>query len=488
MKRFISRLTNEKKGAGTLQAGLPPLQLHNTLSGKLEVFTSLVPGQVKMYNCGPTAYDRQTVGNLLPPVIFNVLRNTLEYWGYEVRQVNNITDVGHLTSDADEGEDKMSRGLAREGVPLTLENMRLLAEKYAAAYFEDIQALGIPLEKIAFPRASDYIPEDVALVETLVEKGYAYVAADGVYFDVSRFPSYGKLGAIDLAGLREGARTGTHAGKHTPFDFALWKFDPHVGWESPWGRGFPGWHIECSAMIFKLLGRQIDIHTGGIEHIPVHHNNEIAQAEAASGKKFVQYWLHNSHITIEGAKISKSQGNVAYLSDITNRGLSAPSLRYWFLTAHYRTQANFTWDALEGAAAALRRLTKIFQELPPAPDALPDPPFMHEFLGHIANDLDTPQALARIWDLVRNQTLPPEVKRASLLEADAILGLKFAAMPVEAYIPLEEVPEHIQTLLEQRERARAEKDYSASDAIRDRLKSAGFDVSDTPDGQKLIRG
>lgn len=487
----------KRRGIG--KSNLPPLKLYNTYTGAAERFVPLVPGVVKMYNCGPTVYDRQTVGNLLPPVIFNVLRNTLEYWGYEVRQVNNITDVGHLTSDADEGEDKMSKGLAREGKEPTLENMRSLAEKYAQIYLDDIAALGIPTEKLAFPRASDYIEEDVALVATLIEKGYAYVAADGVYFDVSRFNEYGRLGNINLEGLKEGARVESESKKHTPYDFALWKFDPKIGWESPWGRGFPGWHIECTAMIFKLLGKQIDIHTGGIEHIPVHHNNEIAQAEAAAGRKFVNYWLHNDHITIDGKKISKSLGNVVYLSDITERGIFPLALRYWFLTAHYRSPANFTWEALEGAQTALSRLTKAYQDLVRLQmsdqkeldrhlvSIQPDSRFMHEFLGHMANDLDTPKALASVWDLMRNQDISPEAKCASLVEADKILGLKFTESVAEEEIIIADLPDKIQKLLSERESARATKDFSKSDELRDKLKEAGFEVKDTPEGQQVSK-
>ncbi|MGH7141663.1 MAG: cysteine--tRNA ligase [Minisyncoccia bacterium] len=493
MKFFTKKAQSAGPGRGTL----PQLKFFNTLSGDLEPFEPLSPGAVKMYNCGPTVYDRQHIGNLLPPTIFNVLRNSLEYWGYEVRQVNNITDVGHLTGDnegdADTGDDRMSKGLRREGLALTLENMKALAEKYAQIYLEDIAALNVPVEKIMFPRASDYIEEDIALIAALAEKGYGYTAEDGVYFDVSRFPDYGKLGNINLAGLKEGARIESETKKHTPYDFALWKFDKSLGWESPWGRGFPGWHIECTAMIFKLLGKSIDIHTGGIEHIPVHHQNEIAQAEAASGKKFVNVWLHNNHITMNGEKISKSLGNVAYLSDIVSRGLSPLSLRYWFLTAHYRSQANFSWEALEGAAAALRRLERIFREIPvPEADRTkdrplepePDPNFMQEFLGHIANDLDTPKALASVWDLIRNQDIAPEIKRASLIEADKILGLKFTE-GAEEEIKVEDLPEDIQNLLKEREAARAAKDFAKSDELRDKLQEKGFEVSDTSRGQKI---
>jgi cysteinyl-tRNA synthetase len=286
-----------------------PLQLHNTLSGKLEPFAPLSSREVKMYNCGPTVYDRQHIGNMFAAILPDTLRRALEAWGYKVKQVINITDFGHLVSDADLGEDKMSKGLEREGLALTMENMHTLAEKYTALYLDDIAALGIDTKKILFPRASQYIPEQIALIKTLEQKGYAYKTSDGVYFDTKKFADYGKLGNINLAGQEAGARVEQNPEKKNPTDFALWKYQPEgenkkekLGWESPWGRGFPGWHIECTAMIFKLLGKQIDIHTGGIEHIPVHHNNEIAQAEVITGKQYVKYWLHNAHITIEGKK------------------------------------------------------------------------------------------------------------------------------------------------------------------------------------------
>src|SRR3989344_2942965 len=320
---------NKKQGGA-------PLQFHNTLSGSKEPFTTLEHGAVKMYNCGPTVYGPQHIGNLSMFVFTDILRRTLEYAGYRVKHVINITDFGHLTSDADEGDDKMMKGLKREGLTPTLENMRTLAEKYAGVFLSDIKKLNIETGGTQFPRASDYIPQQIEMIRTLEKKGYAYRGKGGVYFDTSKFPEYGKLGDIKLDALREGVRVAVNEEKRSPTDFMLWKssvvpehgqkasdarrgesatrdVSAHttrvapgprnnaddtsghapLGWDSPWGLGFPGWHIECSAMIHALLGEQIDIHTGGIEHIPIHHNNEIAQSEAATGKKpFVRFWLH----------------------------------------------------------------------------------------------------------------------------------------------------------------------------------------------------
>src|SRR3989338_2065086 len=269
-----------------------PLYLYNTLGKSKQVFTLpqktkgvLSPKTVRMYNCGPTVYDIQHIGNLSMFVFADVLRKVLEYNGLAVKQVINITDVGHLTSDADFGDDKMAKGLKREGKELTLENMRELGEKYTQIFLDDLRKLNIDTSRITFPRASDYIPAQIAMITTLQEKGYAYTTGDGVYFDTSRFPAYGALGGVNIEGQKEGARVAIKSEKRNAADFALWKLDSKLGWDSPWGKGFPGWHIECSAMIRAILGEQIDIHTGGIEHIGVHHNNEIAQSEAATGKK-----------------------------------------------------------------------------------------------------------------------------------------------------------------------------------------------------------
>ena len=464
---------------------LPPLKLHNTLSGALEAFKPL-NHTARMYNCGPTPYDRQHIGNLFGPVVFNVLRRALEVWGYPVKQVINITDFGHLSSDADEGDDKMSLGLRREGLAFTMKNMRALAEKYAVIYIHDLTQLGVDVKKITFPRASDYIKEEIALIKALEEKGYAYQTGSGVYFDVSKFPAYGKLGGINLAGQQTGARVEENVEKRGSYDFALWKFDKKLGWKSPWGLGFPGWHIECTAMIFALLGKQIDIHTGGIEHIPVHHNNEIAQAEALTGKQYVRYWLHNEHITIEGKKISKSLGNTVYLHNLLDKGLSPRSLRYWFLTGHYRTPMNFTWDAIEGADTALTRLTRAFLEMPKG--GTPDGAFMKDFYTAIADDLDTPRALARVWELMRNDALSPAAKRASLLKAEKILGLGFSeprAVNKLRIMAQAELPAEVQQLVTEREEARKSKDFARSDELRERIAALGFEVTDTSEGSKI---
>lgn len=465
---------------------LPPLTLHNTLSGELEVFKPLSPRGVKMYNCGPTPYDRQHIGNMVPPMLADILRRTLELWGYPVTQVMNITDFGHLTGDNEgdpnQGDDKMTKGLAREGLKPTMANMRKLAEKYAGLFFEDITLLGVDPTLVTYPRASDYIPEQIVLIKTLLQKGYAYEIEDGVYYDTARFKDYGKLGHIKLDGQQVGARVTENTEKKNPHDFVLWKKSDKLGWKSPWGKGFPGWHIECTAMIFKLLGKQIDIHTGGIEHIPIHHNNEIAQAEAATGKQFVQYWLHNAHITVEGKKISKSLGNTVYVHNLVDRGLNPRALRYWFLTGHYRTPMNFTWEAIEGAEQALTRLTRAYLEAPTTSNGGKE--FLTQFYAAVANDLGTAQALALVWEHIT------ELDQDTFKKVDALLGLGFSDERETAKLKVlkgDELPEDIQNLLAEREAARTNKDFARADELRKQIEQAGFVLKDTAEGPKITQ-
>lgn len=482
---FLQRTGTAKKEE------LPLLSFYNTLSGSLEEFKPIGKGPVKMYNCGPTVYDRQHIGNMRPYVFADTLKRTLEAWGYEVKQVINITDVGHLVSDNDEGEDKMEKSAKARG-----QSAKEIAEEVTQLFFEDLDALGIQRKAIQFPRATEYIGEQIALVKSLEQKGYAYKIDDGVYFDTSRFPAYGKLGNIDLAGLKDGARVEENMQKKNPHDFALWKFskkgeERQQEWESPWGVGFPGWHIECTAMIFKLLGKQIDIHTGGIDHIPVHHNNEIAQAESISGKQYARYWMHNAFITIESRKVSKSLGNTVYVSQLVDRGLSPRALRYLFLTAHYRSPINFTWESVEGANAALNRLMRFFfEDLAHIKNGEPDKTFMHEFYSAIAEDLGTAKAIARVWDLVKDESVSPEAKRASLLAADKVLGLGFTEKRPTTKLSIferNELPEEVQTLLTAREAARGEKNFTEADRLRGEIETLGYELSDGPTGPTVTK-
>lgn len=474
-----------------------PLMFYNTLGGSLQEFRPMPRArEVRMYCCGPTVYGRQHIGNLSMFVFTDVLRRTLEWDGLAVKQAINFTDFGHLSSDADAGEDKMTKGLKREGLALSLENMRALGEKYANLFLEDIRALNVQTDRILFPRASDYIPAQIAMIKTLEEKGYTYRGTRGVYFDTSRFPDYGKLGEIDIAGLLEGARV-EDSEKKNPTDFVLWKSDKKLGWDSPWGRGFPGWHIECSAMIRGVLGAQIDIHTGGIEHIAVHHNNEIAQSECATGKRpLARFWLHRAHLQLEGAKIAKSEGNVIYLADIVERGFHPLALRYLLLTSHYRTSANFTWEALGAAQTAYGKLLALRLSCEtPAP--APSPAWIARFRERMHEDLDTPGALAALWEMTKDETLAPGVLLATLLEFDKVLGLglsepdaaatALAAAHDREYLALESLPQEVQALISERGEARQKKEYTLADSLRFKIEEAGYGLEDGEHGPRVFR-
>ena len=463
-----------------------PVFFTNTIGGNKELFIPQKPGTVSMYSCGPTMYGPAHIGNLRSYVFSDTAARTLIAAEYRVNRVINITDFGHLVSDGDEGEDKMTKGLRREGLPLTLKNMRTLAERYTAGFLDDLSDLDIDTEHITFPRASDYIQEQIALIKTLEQKSYAYRTSNGVYFDTSRFPGYGKLGGINLDNQKTSSRLKLTDEKRNPSDFVLWKSDTKLGWESPWGLGFPGWHIECSAMIRSLLGQEIDIHTGGEDHIAVHHNNEIAQSEAASGRKFVHYWMHNAFLTMGGEKASKSLGNVVYLSDLREKGFHPLALRYFFLQAHYRTPLSFSWDALSAAASALDRLWKISREIAQESKRVGEPSeALNRFLATMRDDLATPQALSVIWDSIRSEDLTPEEKYGLIEAADAHLGLSLINPQIVETLTGANIPENMRDLIARREAARASKDFKEADRIRADIERSGYRVDDDPEGPVL---
>ncbi|HTR18994.1 MAG TPA: cysteine--tRNA ligase [Candidatus Paceibacterota bacterium] len=491
-KRFFGRISSSARNAR-------PLYFFNTLGGAKQEFTMPARAHtVRMYNCGPTVYARQHIGNLSMFVFADTLRRVLEYNGFEVKQVINITDFGHLSSDADEGEDKMTKGLRQEKMAVTMENMLKLGEKYTAVFLEDLRALNVDTSRVEFPRASAYIKAEIALVQTLLEKGYAYEGKEAVYFDTSRFPAYGELGGVDLEGLKEGARVAVSEEKHHPTDFVLWKKDAKLGWDSPWGKGFPGWHIECSAMINATLGKQIDIHTGGIEHIPVHHNNEIAQSESATGKKpLSRFWIHRAHVQIGGSKIAKSEGNVVYLSEVIERGYSPLSLRYLFLNAHYRSPSNFSWEALEAAQNAFLRLRRSIDSLKNIGAGTPPEMYRARWHERANDDLDTSGALAAMWEMLRDEELTKETLKAGILDADRLFGLGLdkddpvaeALWMKQFGVLVEEdaIPERIRTLLSARDGARKEKDWANADKLRKEIESLGYTLEDTPGGVRVFK-
>src|SRR3989344_3202720 len=464
-----------------------PLYFFNTASNTREQF--IARGKVvRMYNCGPTVYDYQHIGNLSAAVFADTIRRVLEFNGLSVKQVINITDFGHLVSDGDEGEDKMTKGLKRENMKPTMKNMMALADRYTNAYMADIAALGVAVEKIEFPRASQYLDAQIALIRTLEEKGYVYRLTDGLYFETKSFPHYGALGAIKLEELKEGARVAANPNKHSPADFALWKFSDSFGWESPWGKGFPGWHIECSAMARAVLGEQIDIHTGGIEHIPIHHNNEIAQSECATGRKpFSRFWLHRAHMQIDNKKIAKSIGNVVYLSDVVARGYHPLSFRYLLLGAHYRTPLNFSWNALGASEKAFLRL-RLMADSYPSGGKIPAR-YQKRMWKRFNDDLDTAGALGVLWEMVKSNTLSHAQIRAGIIDADKVLGLNLGGIDQKATeacikqfgkkIELESLPSNVLSMLEERNIARAKKSWDQADLLRKNLEGMGYVLEDS---------
>jgi cysteinyl-tRNA synthetase len=466
------------------------IYFYNTLGKTKEEFRSLQEGKVKIYTCGPTVYDVPHIGNLRAFIFADTLQRVLRFNGYSVEHVINITDVGHLSDDADSGEDKIEKK-AKERQKSAQE----IAKEITDIFFNNLKELNIVLENYKFPRATEYIDAQIALIETLEEKGYTYKTSDGIYFDTSLFSDYGKLGGIDIEGLKEGARVAKNKEKKNPTDFALWKFSKKEDrrqqeWNSPWGTGFPGWHIECSAMARAILGKQIDIHTGGIDHIAVHHNNEIAQSECASGLTFAQFWMHNAFLTIEGGKAAKSTGNVIYLEDLQKRGFNPLSFRYLLHTVHYRKEFNFTWDALEAAQKAYFKILHFVAENKTDTAKIQvNKNYLKSFTKLVNDDLSIPEVIALLWDLLKNEKIQDAEKLATLMEFDKVLGLNLANPQIKDFkeeaVNIENLDEEIQKMLKERELAREEKDWSLADILRDKIESKGFKLVDEKDGVRL---
>ncbi len=477
--------------------------LTNTLGGQKQAFVPLKPGIVTLYSCGPTVYSQQHIGNLRAAVFSDTLARVLRQNGYRVRQVINITDVGHLTGDnegdANQGEDRMEKSARESGV-----SAQDIAERYTNRYLEDIRALGVRTDDILFPHATSYIPEQIALIETLERKGHTYRTKDGIYFDTGTFPAYGKLGnipqelikdgdagsALDRIALAGHGRIKENKEKRHPADFALWKFSSagvvrQQEWQSPWGRGFPGWHLECSAMIKALLGETIDLHTGGIEHIPVHHNNEIAQSESASGKPLARYWMHLAHLTLGGEKISKSLGNALYLSDLTELGFHPLALRYFFLQANYRSTLSFSWEALGASQEALTRLWKLCRTIRKEAKGVAVYGDASERIRALAaDDLGTPRVLAALWEIVRDDELSYKKIWGAVETAEAVLGLSLTEPP-QVRETEERVPAEVQKLAGEREEARRARDFARADELRIHIENSGYTVEDSPEGPKI---
>jgi len=453
-----------------------PLNLFNTLSRTLESFLPLGE-EVGLYTCGPTVYAPPHLGNLRTYIFEDLLKRALLMNGYKVKHVMNITDVGHLTSDADEGEDKMEKGAAREG-----KSVWEIAEYYTQMFRANLAELNI-LEPDIWCKATAHIAEQIELIAKLEANGFTYKTSDGIYFDTSKLKHYGQLAKLDPKGLRAGARVEANPEKHNPTDFALWKFSPagtkrQMEWPSPWGVGFPGWHIECSAMSMKYLGETFDIHCGGIDHIPVHHTNEIAQSEAATGKPFARYWLHGEFLIDGDKRMGKSEGNAMTLDWLKSQGIAPLAYRYFCLQTHYRKPLNFSLSAVLSAQKAWQNLQDKIAMLDPP--AIGCAEFEQKFNAAINDDLNAPQALAVVWELIKS-SYPDSAKKQSLLKMDEVLGLGLSDVPRLV------VPPEVQALVEERERIRRAKDFTKSDDIRQRIKDLGFIVEDTELGPIIKR-
>lgn len=458
------------------------IKVYNTLTRKKEVFVPVRAGQMGMYSCGPTVYKPAHIGNLRAYVFMDELRRIFEYCGYKVKSVMNITDVGHLVSDGDDGDDKMSKS-ARE----TGKDPLQIAAEITDRFMADIDALNIKRPTIC-PKATDNIPEMIAVVQALLDKGYAYETADGIYFSVEKFPGYGKLSGVKLEDQRHGARVEVNSFKRHPIDFALWKkaAPNHLQqWDSPWGRGFPGWHIECTAMSRKYLGETFDIHTGGVDHIPIHHENEIAQAECWLGHKAVNYWMHNEFMLIDGGKMSKSLNNVYTVADVVAKGYTPMELRYLYLNVQYRQKLNFTWAAMDSAKSAYNNLCAqllAHKNSDAATDKAVLAEYQQKFEDAITDDLNVPLALGVLWTMLK---LPKSKDVYNLaLTFDKIFALDFDKIKEEQKPELE-IPDDVIAMAELRLAARREKNWAESDRLRDVIAYMGYAVKDTKDGYEL---
>jgi cysteinyl-tRNA synthetase len=467
------------------------MKVFNTMTRSKEEFVPIEPGKVRMYNCGPTVYNFATIGNFRSFIFSDILRRALEYFGYEVTQIMNITDVGHMTSDADEGEDKMAKA-ARE----QKKDPWQIAQSYMEAFFEDIKTLNL-LPAQEYPRATEHVPEMIAIVERLIKNGHAYLVNGNIYYDVATFPAYGRLGGNTLDQLDSGARIEVNPEKRDPRDFALWKQDPkHImQWDSPWGRGFPGWHIECSAMSSKYLGEQFDIHTGGEDNIFPHHDCEIAQSEGAFGKTpWVKYWMHARFLLVNGQKMSKSLGNFFTLRDLVEKGCDPMAIRYVLMSTHYRQPLNFTLEGVEAATESIRRLKDFRRNLKHAA-APADNPNLPAVLARgksgfdeaLADDLNTSASMAALFDMLRDVN-KLELSKADADRAQALLARFDSVMGVLGEEEAGVLDSEVEDLIRQRDEARARRDFKESDRLRDALKSKGILLEDSPTGTRWKRG
>ena len=458
------------------------IYFYNTLTKKKEIFIPLNKEEVRIYSCGPTVYKDATIGNMRTNIFQDVLRRVLRYNGYKIKHAMNITDVGHLVSDGDEGEDKMIKS-AREEHKTPLE----IAEHYTQLFFNDLKLLNIETPEIVC-KATDHIQDMLEYVKKLIDNGFAYETSTAIYFDVSKLDRYPILTNVDVENQKAGARVDIDSEKRNPYDFALWIKAPEnhlMKWDSPWGPSYPGWHIECSAMGQKYLGEQFDIHTGGIDLIPTHHENEIAQSKGKCGKIPARYWMHGEYLLINGGKMSKSLGNVYLLSDIINKGYDPLVYRLFTYSCTYRNKLNFTWEGIDATSKALNRLREGYQKHFAGTEDVSDKKIINEFEKKfheaINDDLNMPQAISVVWDVIKNNV--KSRKFAELLDKfDTVLGIKISEKPAEEKV---EIPSEILQIAEERKVARREKDWAKSDELRNLIIQKGYEVKDTKNGQKI---
>ncbi len=461
------------------------IKFYNTLTRKKEIFKPLKDKKVGLYTCGPTVYWYAHIGNLRTYIFEDILKRVLEYNGYKVKHIMNITDVGHLTSDADTGEDKIELGAKREK-----KTAWEIAKFYTEAFKKDIKALNI-IFPTRFLKATDYIKEQIEFIKLLEKKGFTYKIEDGIYFNTAKIKNYGELAQLKKKKIKPGARVKLVPGKKNPTDFALWKFTPpgvkrQMEWDSPWGKGFPGWHTECVVMAIKHLGIPFDIHCGGIDHIPIHHTNEIAQAEAGFGKKLANYWLHGEFLVLKEGRMGKSEGNIIILEDLVKKGFNPLAYRYLCLGTHYRKKLTFSWEALKFAQISLNNLYQKIREIKAeARKSKKDKKakslsekYKNGFLNFINDDLNIPRALALTWEMIKDKNLDNNEKYKLLLDFDKIFGLNLKEIKID-------IPAEIKKLVKQREKYRKEKNWEKADEIREKIKKMGFEIEDTKEGPKI---
>lgn len=460
------------------------LKLYNTLSRKKEIFNPLSDNTVKMYSCGPTVYNFAHIGNMRTYIFMDILRRTLKFCGYKLKGVMNVTDVGHLLSDSDDGEDKMEVAARKQQ-----KSVKEIADTYAKAFFEDLEKLNIEKPEI-IAYATEHIKEMIEYVKELQKAGYAYEISDGIYFDTSKFKDYGKLSGIDIENQLAGARVEVNDEKRNSIDFALWKkADPNhiMQWESPWGMGYPGWHIECSAMSRKYLGMPFDIHTGGVDHIPIHHENEIAQNEALTKNKSVNFWMHGEFMLVDNGKMSKSLNNTYTISDLKEKGYSAMDFRYFSLNTHYRKKLNFTFDSMNFAKTSYRRLKEqllLHKNSKAVTDKKVIEEYKEKFKNAVEDDLNIPLALGILWTMLKEEKSKDIYDTA--IYFDKVLGLNLDKEE-SGEKPQTTLPQEITDLAEKRKQAKAEKNFALADSLRNEIENKGYSIIDKPGCYEIIK-